>query len=273
MAQLFKRAVRVIAGPLQIEGLRVQFKIKKTSKKEPNEALVSIFNLSKDSRSKLSDAHGTRLIIEAGYTDTLEQVFSGDAKPVDHVHDGPDWITKLQCGDGERAYRYQLLAESFKSGTSVADVFAKVADATGLDVTDAVKLVRSEVKEQFTKGYSAHGPASAEIDRLLKGRGLTHSVQDGKLQVLKLGVATSETVIELSADTGMVGSPEHGSSNADRKAQILRVKSLLQPGLRPGRKLRVKSEAISGDFVAQTVEHEGDTAGGAWYSTVEALPL
>lgn len=314
MAQLFNRAVRIIAGTtlsvadtdslsievidpktgkvlssskgaapstvtrtLTIDSLRVQFKIKKTSKKEPNSCSLTIYNLSADSRSKISK--GVKLIVEAGYTDTLAQIFSGDALTVDHVHDGPNWITTIQCNDGERAYRFATVSASFKAGNSFADVFEKVANCTGLDVSDAVKYVRSNVSDQFTKGYVAFGGAFKELDRLLKGRDLDYSIQDGKLQLLAAGKATNESAIVLNSNSGLIGSPAHGTGEATtakaqaEKASIVKAKSLLQAGMKPGRRLRIESLNITGDFVSRTVEHTGDTAGGEWYSEAEALPI
>lgn len=270
MADLFNRAVRIVAGSLLIEGLRVQFKIKKTSRKEPNTAEVTIFNLSEQSRAGLK--RGAKLIVEAGYSTSISQLFSGDARLVDHAHEGPSWLTKIQCGDGERAYRYAVVNESFIPGTSVADVFARVADSTGLDVADAVRTVRATIKEQFTQGYTAFGRGSLEIDRLLKGRGIEWSIQDGRLQVLLDDTATRDSAVLLSPDTGLVGSPEHGSPETKKKPQVLKVKSLLQPSLRPGRRVRVESEAITGDFRVLTVTHQGDTHGGDFYSECECVP-
>lgn len=270
--RLFGRAVRVIIDGLLIEDLRVQLKVKKTSKKEPNECHLTIWNLSPESRKALS-SKGAKVIVEAGYVGSIARIFSGNARSVDHLHDGPNWLTKVQCGDGETAYRYALVTESFKPGTAVADVFAKAAQATGLDVTDAVNTVRVRVSDQFTQGYTAHGRAALEVDRLLKGRGLEHSIQNGKLQVLPTGTATREQAVLLSPDTGLIGSPEHGTAERKTKAQALKAKSLLQPDLAPGRKCRIESEAITGDFRIETVEHKGDTAGGEWYSEIECFPL
>lgn len=271
---------KTVTPTLTIEGLRIQFKIKKTSKKEPNSCQLVIYNLSKSSRAKISK--DVKLVVEAGYAQTLSQIFSGDALTVDHVHDGPNWITTIQCNDGERSYRFAKIAVSFKSGTSFGDVFEKVAQATGLDVADAVKFIKSKISDQFNRGYVAFGNAFAELDRLLKGRPFDYSIQDGKLQILGAGTPTTESAITLSSSTGMIGSPAHGTGEATsakaqgEKASVLKVKSLLQPGIRPGRKLHIESLSIpapGADYVARTVDHTGDTAGGDWYSEAEALPI
>lgn len=283
MSRLFRRAIRVIVGSQEIlggglgDGLRVQFKVKKTTTKEPNDCEVSVFNLSEQHRAALQ-AKGTPVLVEAGYEDTTSLIFSGISRYIDHTHSGGDWVTKIQCGDGERAYRYAHVAESFRPGTRVADVFAKVASAMEIDATEAISAVRSMVPEQFAQGYSAFGKASTEVDRLLVARGLEWSIQDGRLQVLRKGAAAGGTVVLLSPTTGLVGSPSHGtpehsSKTGKKKAPVLKAKALLQPAIRAGGTIQIESATIRGNYRVQVLTHSGDTHGGDWYSDVDCVPV
>lgn len=280
MARLYGRAASLVIGSQLIEGLRVSFKAKKSIKKEPNDCEIQVYNLSEHSRAALQ-SKGTKIILEAGYEGDTSQVFAGDSRIIDHVHEGPDWITKVQCGDGERAYRYARIVESFAPGTPVADVFAKVAAATGLDVIDAVATVRAFLPgAQYTQGYTAYGRASSELDCILKGRGLEWSIQDGRLQVLSETGTTKDTATLLSAETGLIGSPAHGSPDTGntpgkpaKKPQVLKVKCLLNPRIKPGGRVVVQAEAIKGTFKVQTLTHSGDTHGAEWYSELECVPV
>lgn len=271
--RLFARRARLIVAGLVIEGLRVQFKIKKTLKKEPNEGEVNIYNLSPAHRAALQKKDQP-FVLEAGYGTDLQRVFSGTVRFCDSTREGPDWISKIQSGDGETAYRYATVSESFGKGTPVAVVFQKVAQATGLDVSQAVAKVAATTIEQFTKGYAAHGFARTEIDRLLKGRGLEWSIQDGKLQVLSTGAPAGGEILVLDSSTGLVGSPEHGTPEKG-KVPVLKVKSLLQPRLAPGGLVRVEAASVpgGGNFRIETVVHQGDTMGQDYYSDLEVLPL
>lgn len=279
---LFKRAVRVSlasadpADPgVSITDLRVALKIKKTLKKEPNTCEVSIWNLAATTRAKMQSV-GERFIVEAGYQGTIAQIFSGSSSYIDHAHDGPDWVTKVQANDGEIPLA-QLVKGSFAKGTSVATVFGALAKQTGFDASDAINFVKNTVTAQFTKGYTAHGKASVELERILAGHGLGFSVQSGKLQVLPTNTTATDNapVVVLSAQTGLIGSPEHGSPPAKGKPALLKAKSLLQPNLKPGSKVQIKSLAYPAGplFQVVTVEHSGDTKGGDWYSVVELTPL
>lgn len=277
MTQLFSRAVRVIAGTLEITGLRVQFRVKKTLSKEPNECELSIYNLNEEHRRAV-ETKGLSVRIEAGYVGNVAQIFVGDVRHAEHVREKADWVTRLQLGDGERAYRHARVSESFKAGNSLGSVFRKVADSLGVDATKAQGIVDA-LQRQFTQGTSVFGKASTELDRLLSGTGLEWSIQDGELQVLSATGTTESALIVLNSETGLIGSPTYGTpeaaspNKAAQKPKTLKIKSLLMPALRVGGRVRVEADSVKSDFKVQTLTHTGDTHGGDFYSEVEGVPL
>lgn len=280
----FERRCRVIVGrpqadyrvlapdAVEVEGLRVQFKVTKTGTKEPNTAEVSVWNLSAETRAAVQ-LKGARIIVLAGYRDIFGQLFSGDVRTCDHVRDGAHWVSKLQAGDGERASRYARVSESFAPGVAALDVARRLSVLLGLDPGNLTGQV-AEAAVTFTQGYSARGRVSDELGRLLDGLGLTWSIQDGRLQVLAPGEsAPGSTSVEISQSSGLVSSPEHGSPDASGKPGVLKVKSLLQPDIRPRCRFSLVSDTATGGYRAGRVDHAGDTAGGEWYTTAEATPL
>ncbi len=277
MSKLFQRACHIVVDGKAVDGLRVSFKVMKTLEKEPNTCELAIFNLSESTRSSFQKK-GAKVLVEAGYVGTTALIFSGDARTIDHIRQGPDWITKVSCGDGERAYEKARVSSSHKPGTTGSDIARGILDTFkgfGVDVVDAVKKIATGKlsTEQFVNGFSAFGSSSAELDRLLKGRGLEWSIQDGRLQILPAGEATTEVAIVLDSTSGLIGSPEHGTPDKKDGRSALKVKSLLQPEIRPGRRLRVNASGTKGDFRVVTVTHEGDTMGGPWYSDAECNAL
>src|SRR4051812_17238385 len=73
-----KDYVKVGSLVLTVTDLRVQFKIKKTTKKEPNTAEITITNLNPEHRAQLQ-TQGGKFILLAGYESTgVEQLFVGD---------------------------------------------------------------------------------------------------------------------------------------------------------------------------------------------------
>lgn len=252
-------------------GLRIVFKVTKTIGKQPNTAEIDVYNLAPETRGKLQQK-GVRLILEAGYKATgYALVFVGDVRTVDHDREHADWRTRFKCGDGERSFRYARASESFAAGATVGDVVrycvAQLGLALGNSAAQAAKL-----STVLSHGWTSHGTASTELDRILRAVGYRYSIQDGQVQILAPGESVAQTIPDLSPDTGLIGSPQMGSSDKKGKPPTLKFKALLMPQARPGGRVRVTSERYRGViFQTQKVEHTGDTHGDAWDTNYESV--
>lgn len=288
MSALFRRQVRVLlAVPLssnlsqvsaqvtEIKDLRVVFKVQKALVKDPNTCELKIYNLSGSTRSQLPGT-GAKVVVQAGYEGTLAQIFIGDARTIEHTREGADWVTTIRCGDGERALQFARVNTSFGVGAQVSDVITTIGKATKLDVGNLASVAASvPPSDQYTQGYVAHGSAVKELEKALAKAGYELSIQDGAILALAPGESTTEEVIELSPETGLVGSPEMASGekkegkNKAPSRPVLKAKSLLQAGFGCGRKVKVISRNHSGLFRVVKLEHSGDTFGGDFYSSLE----
>jgi len=266
-----------VVNDLLVDGLRVQFKVEKTLTKNPNTAHITISNLSEDTRRKMRKRHA-EVVLSAGYTDTVAQIFSGTARTTDHVRKEASWETVIQCGDGEVQFRAARVSQSFGPGTKVADVIAAIARSTGLKLGNALEQAQSGgfrgSLEQFAQGFVAHGKAATQLDKILRSAGFDWSIQDGALQFLRATETAKNQAVLLTEGTGLIGSPEHGTPDKKGKPSVLKAKALLQPTLKPGGRVEIRSRAIAGaQFRIEKVTHTGDTGGGDWYSEIECQPL
>lgn len=283
-AVLFDRRVVVAVDTLQIEFLRCSFKVKKSLKADPNTAEIKVTNLSPASRANMRK-RGARVVLLAGYAETVAQVFAGDARMIDHRKDPTNWTTIIQCGDGERAYSLNRFAKSYKKGTEVKQVIRDIVDAlkVGKGNLDAAM---EKVSGQFLTGFAANGNAATELEQILSARGMTFSIQDGKLQILAER-ETTKTITVLNKGSGLIGSPEFVTPDPPKNGvapdptkgshptqPYLKIKTLLQPQIKPGGKVKVESANVQGQlYRAETVVHTGDTAGGEWYTEIEGVPV
>lgn len=253
--------------PAEAGGLRVRFKVTRTTEKEPNTAEITITNLSSTTRSALQ-VKGVKVLLEAGYVATgLSRFFVGDARTIDHVRVGADWETRIKAGDGERGFRFARLSESYDRGVTAGQVLQKLANAIGLQVGNVPDQV-PRLSLRFEQGYAVSGSAQRSIDRLVRSLGYSWSIQDGQLQVLARGQTVEQSIPDLGPDSGLIGSPEIGSPETKGKPSLLKLKALLLP-VRPACKVRLRSARYTGDVTVKKCEHEGDTAGGPWYTTIE----
>jgi len=254
---------------LTIPTLRVVFSIKKSTASEPNEATIEIYNLSKNNRKLLQEKDA--VIIEAGYTKTLQQIFSGDVTLISHIKESVDWVTRIECGDGTKEYRAARINISFGAGTKIKDVLETAVKSMKLELGNTLDKIGLESfrknKTEFSTGVVLSGLSSDVVSNLMSSAGFQWSIQDKALQVLKPAETTEEEIVFLNAASGLVGTPEIGEKG------IVLVKSLLQGEIKPGRKIKIKSKTIDGFFKIESVIHSGDTWGAEWYSDVEGKPL
>lgn len=271
MSRIFRRVWRATIGDWQTAELRVSFKASKTLEKEPNNLDLKVYNGSDDSRAKLVGA-GVPVILEAGYEGSMGVIFSGQSRTIDNTHEVADWVTHAQCGDGEQAYQFASMNESFGPGTRVADVIRSAVGKLGVSKGNLEEALSKGLDlEQFSHGFVGFGRAGDILDKAIKAAGLTWSVQQGAVQVLKKGEPLQESAFILSADTGLLGSPDHAPPDKKTKRAILKCKSFLNPQIKPGSIIRLDTLAVKGDFICQKVDHSGDSHGNDWVTSIEAI--
>jgi hypothetical protein len=253
---------------LRISDLRCTFKVVRKLKPEPNPCEVTITNLAESTRNQL-EGKGFRVILQAGYGDQVSQLFSGDVRTFDHEHQRPDWITKILAGDGDRAFKFARVSQSFAPGTQIKEVVKAAARALMSDPGSALQKAEQLVGE-FSSGYAHHGGAADELTSLLEPFGWEWSMQDGRIELLGPGEHVGEEGPLISPETGLVGSPTVGAPEKVGFPPVLKCRSLLQPRLRPGQRFELRAHGRHGFYRCRQVVHQGDTAGGDWYTDIEA---
>lgn len=271
MGKLFIRDVAVTVDTLRITGLRLSFRIVKSLRPDPNTCELQIYNLSADSRKTL-ERRSVPVTIEAGYKGAREVIFKGDLRDGFSSRSGSDWITTLKAGDGETAYRTSRVNESLKPGAAIKDAVKKaVSSLKGLSVADALKrideLTHRTGQTEHTNGTVLFGQSKDVLDEYMRAHGAEWSIQDGVLQILPNGSPSEEDAIVLNPASGLIGSPSTGDKG------FIKCVSLLQPGLRPGRKFKLEADSLPGFYRVESVSHTGDTHGQPWYSELQGRPL
>lgn len=264
---LFKRSFRVVVDTIEIRNLDVRFTVRKTLKPEPNKAEISVWNLNETHRAALEQKKTPPVLIEAGYKGGTSVLFLGDLRSTVSQIDGPDIVTTLSSGDGEKAIRTARVSVSVKKGTTTDQVIKACAKALGVgegNLNAAVSALKNAgLGTLFSEGTVIHGSAARELSGLCKAAGLTWSVQNGKLQILPIAQALDGEAVVIGPSTGMVGSP-----TVDNKG-ILKVRSLLIPDLFPGRKIVLEASRLKGRYRAETTTFVGDSAGPDWFVDIE----
>jgi hypothetical protein len=275
MTELFGRRAIVTVDRLELADFDVSFRIEKTLKPEPNTLELAIFNLNPDHRAALEElrpkettpTRGIPCKIEAGYGDELSLLWLGDLRTVESQSNGPDWITNLTSGDGEKAYQNARINVSYGPATPLETALRAMVRALGVDGGNLAKVVaklRQGGSAMLPAGAGLSGQAAQHLDNFARSADLEWSIQDGALQILERGKALSTKAIELTPETGLIGSP-----TVDNEG-LLKARMLVIPDVRPGTLLVVKSQRVEGNYRTEKAVWDCDTSGGPWYVDVEA---
>lgn len=277
VTELFSRDWRVTVDGLRLEGMDVAFKVEKSTKKEPNTCELRIWNLSSAHRQQLEglsvkgkNAQGRiRVEIEAGYVGRRHLIFRGDLRRAVTKREGPDLVTEIEGDDGGFSLLRAQVDKSFPAGTPVHYVVQGCARALGVGVGNLAELasdLRTQGGGTFPTGTVLSGPASVELDRVLRSCGYRWSVQNGVLQLQRPGRALGTVAVLLTSDTGLIGRP---SADADG---TLSLQALLIPDLYPGARVKLDTEDLKGVYGIEKAVYTGSSHGQEWYADLEVKP-
>lgn len=308
---LFGRRCVITVGDRQIEsdrlvngavvnGFRIEFKVTQSLTSKANTAEATIYNLAPSTRAKMSDQRtaaalqfidllaGTggiptalptdrpQFSIEAGYEGSIGLIFKGYAERIEHALTLPGVTTKVNASDGS-AEGKQLVNHALAPGSTPADLIKTLADSMKVAATRAIASAKkgdfNGAISNFANGLTLSGSAQAEMDKFCRGQGIDWTITNGELIMLKKLAALPGLAVFMDADHGMVGAPERVTDKKRPKTLLFKVRSLLQAGIQPGRRMELNAKELKGSFVVEKVSHSGDTAGGTFFSEAQIAEI
>ena len=274
---LLGRRAKVLIDTLSVEGLDVSFDVTLQAD-NLGKATIQIYNLNRDHRSKIASVGSVDVSLSVCYIGyDLTSIFKGEIREASSRREGPDWITSLKSGDGDKVSAARV-AKSYPPGASFDDMWkdaVKAVESAGIKAGNALEAFRKGVtKDGITtllSGGVLQGPALKELRRLSRLNGLSVDIQNEELVVVPFGEPLDAEAIVLSPSSGLVGSPERAADSDG--AMVLKARSLIVPGLLPRRKVRIKSDLVDALYVVRKVQYKGDTAAQEWYADMECTAL
>jgi hypothetical protein len=267
---LYGRVVTVNVENTELKGFDCDFEVARTLEPTPNKAKVKLFNLPVELQAAAQKADG-RILIHAGYIKTAAQIFLGDIRYSSTVIAGPDIVTTIEAGDGEKAYRDAVISLTWAKGKPITKIVEEIIDTfEGVQPGDFARTFKAKVKEQFPHGGALSGNSARVLDELVRGYGYRFSIQDGQFQFVDATGANQKTAVVLTPSTGLVGTIEIGEKDKKTGKSKVKIKSLLQPKIIPGSVIDVDDGATKGRFVAKSVTHEGSNYGLSFYTNIES---
>lgn len=279
MAQFDRRALVTIGRPgdlgQEIAANRIAFRVVKTDTPKTNSMLVSCWNLAPSTRALFEDTQN-RVALTCGYAgEALQQVAVGDVARGATEFRHPDVIVNAECGDGLVAYRDSRVSLSYASSVSTRQVIEDIARAMRLPLrpTDA------NLAGSYTSGWAFVGPARSALDQVAERFGLEWSIQSEELQIANRRRPATNDVVLVSAQSGMIGSPERLDNlstnlSGDKEQPGVAVALLLNPAIEPGAQIALEARGFDqAQYRVRSVEHHGDTRGYEWLTRLEVTAL
>jgi len=272
--KLFNRTAAVTVDDVRAEDLRLAFSTRKTWTSEPNASEITIYNPGPDLMSAVKK--GARVVLEVGWNWQMSILAKGRILFHQTKRQGPDKTLVLNVSDGGHELSRAFTSAAYSGTVEIRKVLKSLASDLQVGVGNALKRVEEgDVKgavDQWMNGMALHGKTGDALDRVLGLAGLDWSIQDGELLVMKAGEFTNDPVVIVNRETGLIGSPETQVSIAGNVVVPMRMTSftsLLNPLIRPGRRVSLDGEHIKGLLAVAFVTHTGDTRGDEWSTKVE----
>lgn len=294
MADLWGRSWALSIGSRDLSECDFKFKTERHIHRSPNTAEIQVFNVSPETRAYVEGAArpfhrpGTPRVeipdgvvrLAAGHGDDPPQQFRGDVRVA-----WTEWPTNTDSAlcvtarDGGHAYTEGRVSRAYPAGTSLATVVRYVVSTLEIgegNLSEFLSAFQLRTGQTTLAGpHTLHGRSHVAMSSLCRAAGLRWSVQSGALQLQRQGEPLASRSVLLNAETGLVGSPvwdERGRRTRGRRGRA-QVQCLIQPGLDPGRKVRVESDTVEGDFEIRKVALTGDTRANEWFADLELRPL
>lgn len=241
------------------------FQVERDDETEPDEAMITIFNLSEKVRGQLREAKTVTLINDGVGT------FTGDVEKTDDNWEGTDIAFRTKAKDSMKQLTKHI-SLSFPANTSIQQAL----DAIVMEAGFTQSTILLPVTGVYKRGRVFDDSAQSILDDIAATFNARIVGQDGKFVMYQRN-ANSRVVVNLDRDKGLIGTPQrHGfneelDTNNEQNGEVKRdawiVQSLLVPQIRPGTILNVTSRTLTGQVVVRSVTHSGARDQLEYYST------
>lgn len=281
--------------------LQVDFDIKMSRSKTPNQGVIAIYNLAETDRRRIErDAKSVRLY--AGYDGDNKMIFTGDVVFASSSKDMVDWKTEIKAGDGWRSFSQSITSRNYAAGTPIRTIVEQTAKDMGIALKESANILKGATDGSIT----LHGKSQIGLDQVVRNAGGEWSIQDNELQITPITKPIDGEAIVLDASSGLLESPSISEKGVAVRCQ-------LHPDFRPGKVMKLESSSwtvesggtgvmdgsqvktdkegtastaskekvypvergkdYNGFYICQSVQFVGNNAGGPFECRIEAIEL
>lgn len=263
--KLFMRVVEILTGPVKMNNtdLDIEFEVPFDDDLTPNISTVAVYNLSQDTINQLK--RGQKFTINAGYKADKGLALEGEISSHSTKRVGTDKLTTIKVLDSVPYNSNKTLQRAYKKTIKADALIKDFAKALGLKIA----VLRLPTNKVYKKGYSIDGVILKEIQRIAKDCGASCYISRGQTYVRPIKEGDNHNFV-LSADTGLIGSPEYFEDERDGKViKGYKVTSLLQYRMNTASIIKIQSAEVQATVRVRKGKHV--CKGNTYYTEVEAI--
>jgi len=270
---------------LDLSELRCKFVVKRSDTMTPNVADIRVYNLDEKTALRIRNEF-KKVILQAGYEGNYGVIFQGNIKQVIIGRESAtDTFIDIVAGDGDRAYNFAIVNATIAAGGTQEDQVQAAIGAMGEKGVTAGHLGEFP-SEKLPRGKVMYGNARNYLRDVAETSDKSWSIQDEKVTfVSKKSYLPGERVV-LTSKTGMIGTPQQTNEGVN-------IKTLLNPMIKIGGRVQIDNASIErlkinltvpnsaanipapltadGVYYVLVAEHQGDTRGVEWYTSLVCL--
>lgn len=285
----------ILQSESQGRDFRCSFQTQAQDGTVPETAIITIYNLS-DSTMKGLVKEFDQVILEAGYDQgRYGIIFNGIVKQYGRGHEEnmTESYFRIFAAHSDTTFRFGVVNRTLSAG-STTDVRTKAVQEH-ISLKDDIPFGqqdRSKYEGTAYRGAVEHGVGVDVMAEEATHANMVWSIQDGKMVLLNSDSYVQGQVIDLNAETGLIGHPEITDNG-------ISVTSLLNPAVRVRGLVRLNNDSISwlgapgggsmvhwpvpsnstifsmmssdGLYIILVRTHEGDTRGNPWYTHMTCI--
>jgi hypothetical protein len=273
--QFHRRALLLLKVPGEtakpFKDVRITFKVEKSSESTPNNAIITLYNLNKESIS-LFEKENSVIELYVGYggyelDNPRYLLFKGDIIFSSSAKKGSELITKIEAGDSENNIVTKHTNRSYAPGQKTDAIIKQLVNDLGLILTDK-NIKDVDTSELNQTSLSLFGSTRDLLDTLIKSKGLEWNVHNGEVYIYNPNkkVPDDERVFSFNKNTGLIHA-------AKAKEKYVNFKALINPLVFPNRVIRLDYDLlkINGFYKVRTAVYNGDTHEGDWSMQCESV--
>ncbi len=198
---VFGSEAKVICGAVTVNSndLDLEFTVKFDDDMQPNDAEITIYNLSNNTRNQFKK--GEKISIIAGYKGDTGIVFVGYITKVQTKQENADIVTTIKCLDDVKDHTITEI--TYSAETKASTILYDLLKKTGTPI-EVFKMRRDWT---YTDEEKVDGDLMESIKKYSDVCGVSTYVKNGRIYSRYI-TEGDNTYFELSADTGLIGSPE-----------------------------------------------------------------